>query len=139
MQAHFVTFYSPGTLFPEETTKPIDTWNVEAALLLAAAITERHGAKPYAFAFSTRSRGPNDLDSKVTARSHFYFLGGKILTRADIAARNDPSDEILLKNMEYSDIPRVVENTNSWKVTVPLGPQDVVLQWPRPVEHKPTP
>ena len=40
----FVTFYSPGTFFAEETTKPIDQWNPAAALAMAEGITKRYNA-----------------------------------------------------------------------------------------------
>lgn len=127
MERHFVTFYSPGTFVPEQTTQEIGDWNVDEAVTRARGIKERHGATPYCFRFSTRRRGPDDLDSKQAATSGFYFLGGRVLTLADVELRNDPSDRVLISNMRNNDITRVVENTNSWKVTVPLRDNDVVL------------
>lgn len=129
MKKHFVTFYSPGTLFSETTTLPIAEWTVDTACHLACDIVERHGATPYGFRFSTRERGPEDLDSKETAMSALYFLGGKVETLAEIVDRNDPSEEILRSNMRNNEIDRVLVNGNSWKITLPLGPNDVVLEW----------
>ena len=63
MKKHFVTFYSPGTFVAEQTTKPIDSWDVELAVSMSGEIKERYGALPYGFQFSTRERGENDLDS----------------------------------------------------------------------------
>ena len=124
---HFVSFLSPGTFVSEETVKPIDAWDVEAAVLMAADITERYGAKPYGFRFQTRSRGPDDLDSKITDTSGIYYLGGRIETLAQVKARNNPDDRILIVNMEGNRIDRIVINTNSWKFTAPLRDGDVVL------------
>lgn len=128
VEKHFVTFYSPGTLFPETTTEEIDSWNVQKATEMAIGITERHNAKPYSFVFTTK-RNDGELDSKEVARSCNYFLGGKILTLADIKARGDKEDNILIGNMERNGIEKVVENTNSWKATLPLEPDDIVLEY----------
>jgi hypothetical protein len=76
MEKHFVEFLSPGTFFAEITTVPIESWDTKKAQELAHGISERHSATPYGFRFITRSRGQDDLDSKVTARSGMYFLGG---------------------------------------------------------------
>ena len=73
--AHFVTFLSPGTLMAEDTTKPIESWDVDEAVKMAAQIVERHGARPYAFYFTTRERTDADLDSRQAARSDLYYLG----------------------------------------------------------------
>lgn len=35
MQQHYVTFYSPGTLVPEQTTRRVDAWDVAAAVAMA--------------------------------------------------------------------------------------------------------
>ena len=126
---HFVTFYSPGTLMSETTTEPIDHWDTEEAQDRARGIRERHGATPYGFLFTTRSRGPEDLDSKETSRSPMHYLGGEVQTLEEIKARQDPRDRILISNMEGNGYDRVLVNTNSWKVTMPLGPNDVVLDW----------
>ena len=83
MKKHFVTFLSPGTFVAEESTKPIDSWDVDKAVKMARSIKERHNARPYGFQFSTRERGPDDLDSKVTKQSGVYWLGGKVETRPD--------------------------------------------------------
>ena len=54
MQRHFVTFYSPGTIVAETTTREIDSWNVDDAVAMSRFIQERYGARPYGFRFSTR-------------------------------------------------------------------------------------
>lgn len=128
MEKHFVTFYSPGTFVSEETTKPIDSWDIEAAKAMASAVTERYSAKPYGFKFSTRSRGLEDLDSKTTKTSPMYYLGGKVETLAEVRARATDADRILISNMEGNGWNRIITNTNSWKFTAPLRADDVVLE-----------
>lgn len=130
MEAHFVTFYSPGTLVAEQTTRPIESWDVEAAKALAQTMLERHGATPFAFQFTTRSRGDQDLDSTVTACSPLYYLGGKVETLADVKARATEKDRILIANMEGNGYARIITNNNSWSWTAALRPDDVVLEWP---------
>lgn len=130
MKKHFVTFYSPGTFAAEYTTLPIDSWDVATASEMAHSIKERHGATPYGFRFSTRKRSAKDLDSTIDKTSPMYFLGGKVETLNEIKARNDPSESILLGNMEYNKYKRVITNTNSYRRwTQPLENGDVVLDW----------
>ena len=129
MKKHFVTFYSPGTFVSENTVKEIDSWDVEKAKEMARNIKERHGATPYGFRFSTRERGDNDLDSKTVKYSGMYFLGGKVRHIDFIILENNPDEKILISNMKMNGWDRVVENTNSWKITQPLEKDDVVLDW----------
>src|SRR6185312_13624743 len=117
ISAHFVTFYSPGTFVSEDTTKPVDGWNVDAAVAMARSISERHGATPYGFRFSTRSRGTDDLDSKVTAQSNFYWLGGKVRTAEEVLAGTDPKEETLRANVRINHFKRIMTNDNSWRFT----------------------
>jgi hypothetical protein len=128
-QKHFVTFMSPGTFVRETTQLPIDSWDPQKAMEMARDIVKRHGAKPFGFQFSTRSRGANDLDSMVTATSGVYFLGGKIETLKDVEARDDPKEKILRANMRANDIKRIITNTNSCKITVPFEDSDVLLDF----------
>ena len=128
MEAHFVTFLSPGTFMAEDTTKPIESWDVKAAQKMAEAITERHNAIPYAFYFTTRTRSDNELDSKESKRSPTYYLPHcKVETLAEIKKRNDPKESILVSNMECNGYKRVVTTTKGWRWTQPLGKNDVVL------------
>lgn len=129
MQKHFVHFYSPGTFVSEENVMTIEAWDPKLAAEMARGIKQRHGTTPYGFRFSTRTRGDDDLDSKVVARSSFYFLGGKVETLAEIELRNDPSEDILRGNLRNNGHDRIIVNTNSWKFTAPLGKDDVVLDW----------
>lgn len=129
MKKHFVTFFSPGTFFDEEREKPIDSWDVEAAAKMAHEVVERYNATPFAFQFSTRTRGPDDLDSHESARSPTYYLGGRIETREEIEARNDPKEDILRSNLRSNDIARVIVNDNSWRTVRPLKPTDTILDW----------
>lgn len=127
MEKKFVTFLSPGTFFSEESTRPIDAWDVDTAVAMARDVNERYGAVPYGFYFSTRSRGADDLDSKVTATSNLYYLGGRIETKAEVFARNDPKENILRSNMEGNGYDRIIINENSWRFTAGLRDTDVVL------------
>jgi hypothetical protein len=127
MKKHYVTFSSPGTFISEQTTKPIDSWDVDLAVEMSKEIKERHGALPYGFHFSTRKRGFKDMDSKEVKRSNMYFLGGKVLTLADVETQNDPSNKVLISNMKINGWDRVIENNNSWKITLPLNDDDVIL------------
>lgn len=130
VEAHFVMFFSPGTFVAEQTEKPIKSWDVKLAKKMAAKVKERYNAVPYAFQFSTRSRGPKDLDSKITKRSPLYHLGGKVETLAEVKARATADDRILISNMEGNGWDRIITNTNSWRSTQPLGKTDIVLEWP---------
>lgn len=127
LKQHFVTFYSPGTFMAEDTTKPIDAWDTDAALKLAAEITERYGAKPYGFRFTTRGREDHELDSKVIATSPMHYFGVKVETLAEVQARNLPDERILRSNMECNGYDRIVVTTSGWKWTQPLNADDIVL------------
>ena len=129
MQKHFVTFYSPGTFMSETTSKPIDSWDVEKAKEMAHEVVERYDATPYGFQFSTRSRGDDDLDSKQSAESPFYHLGGKVETLAEVEARNDPKEEILRSNMRANGYDQIVVNDNSYRSVHPFRKDDVMLDW----------
>lgn len=129
MKQHFVTFYSPGTFVAETTDKPIDSWDVDKAKEMAHEVVERYGATPYGFRFTTYSRGPKDLNSKQSAKSPLYHLGGRVETFAQVEARNDPKEDVLRSNMRCNDISKVVINDNSYRSTQPLGKDDVVLDW----------
>ncbi len=132
MKAHFVHFLSPGTFVHEESSKPIDAWNTEQAKAMAREIKERYNATPFAFYFTTRERKENELDSHVTETSGRYYLGGVVETLEQVKARATDKDRILVSNMEGNGYARIITNANSWRVTQPLGPNDVALEWPNP-------
>ena len=142
MKKHFVTFLSPGTFVHEESTYPIDSWDVEAACEKAHSVNERHGARPFAFEFTTRERKDDELDSKVIKTSGRYFLGGQLLAEKEVQAMNksEPSTrdkwgvehgkyDILLSNMKNDGWNRMVMNDNSWRIFQPLGKNDVILDF----------
>ena len=127
VQKHFVTFYSPGTMFPEDTTQPIDSWDAREAFERSRVVTERYGAKPFAFMFTTRGRGDDDLDSKVIATSCRYLMHGHVETLADVEARNDPKEDILLSNMRANNIDRIYVSCTPWKHRTAMRDDDVTL------------
>lgn len=127
---HFVTFYSPGAFVAEESTKEIDSWDVEKAKKMAGKVEERYGATPYGFRFSTRSRGPDDLDSRVTKTSGMYYINGRVRTLEQVKARNNPKERILISNMEGNGWDKIVEkrpNAPGWMWAQPLTAADTVL------------
>lgn len=133
---NFVVFISPGTLFSETTTKPIESWSIEAACSMADGISERHGSKPFRFMFETKiisdpiddgQGGTLDVEPKTIKSSAIHYLGGVLLTIEDVKARNDPKNDILIRNMECNNSPIVLENTNSYRSTLPFHEDDVVV------------
>ena len=127
MKQHYVTFLSPGTIVAETTRKEIDSWNVKQAVGMSREILERHGARPYAFYFSTDKRGFRDLNSKRVKSSCTYFLGGKVMTLEEVEARKDRSDKTLLSNMRNNGFKRIITTTEGWSWTQPLKDDDVVI------------
>lgn len=129
MEKNFVEFYSPGTFVSEVTVKEIESWDVKKAVEMAKTIKERYNAVPYGFRFTTRTRGPNDLDSHESAKSNLYYLGGRVETRKEVEERNDPKEEILRNNMRINNIEKIIINENSWRFTAELNPDDVILDF----------
>lgn len=128
MKRHFVIFLSPGTFVAEDTTRQVESWDVKAAQAMAEAITERHGATPYGFYFTTSERAPGEWEPKRTAKSPMYYLPHcKVETLEEIEARNDPKESILRGNMRGNDFKRVIVTTKGWRWTQPLNDDDVVL------------
>ena len=127
MQQHFVTFYSPGTFVAETNTKPIDDWDVETAVEIARSITQRYGARPYGFRFSTRAREDDELDSRTVKSSGFYWLGGRLRSIKDVEEEANPDERILLQNMKSNGWDYVVTNDNSWRWTQPFNEKDELL------------
>lgn len=134
-EVHYVTFYSPGTLFSETTAKPIHAWDAELAVAMSRTIVERYGARPYGFRFTTNveaapvqsDRGPLAVEPKQIAKSGMHFIGGTVLTTADVVARADPADEILLFNMRCNGYGRVIEIVNGYRTTQVMEDKDVVV------------
>ena len=126
-EKHFVTFLSPGTFVSETTTQEIDCWDTILAMKMAKSINERHGATPFGFYFETKTS--DGWEPKTVKSSGIYYLGGRLLTIDDIPDTKE--NETLRWNMKVNDIETVIENTNSWKVTMPFDKnKDVLLmEW----------
>lgn len=132
MQRHYVTFLSPGTFVSESTTREIDCWDTKTAFEMSKSVFERYEATPYAFYFFTKERKEDDFEPKIIKESNRYFIGGKhgrFLTLEEIKAKNDLDDSILIGNMITNKYERVYETTEGWKFTVPVKPDDVLLDF----------
>jgi hypothetical protein len=139
MKKHFVTFLSPGTFVSETTTKEISSWSLEKAVQMADEIVERYGATPYAFYFTRRERGEEDLDSRVAETSPLYYLGGTIESFDEVVKRNDPKEEILRWNMKSNGWTHLITNNNSWLSRQPFNPEkDVRLEYTPPSKREKT-
>lgn len=133
-QKHFVEFFSPGTLFAEQSTRPIESWDTAQAVELANGITERHGAKPYGFRFVTKivsdpvsdgQGGFLDVIPKQTAHSGTHFLGGELKFYDDIPEECETT--ILRSNMRCNEYPIVIENRNSYRSMQPFDEKDCIV------------
>jgi hypothetical protein len=137
-EKNYVTFYSPGTFFCEQTTKEISCWDAVEALKLAKQIIERHGAKPYGFRFETRlvsspvddhRGGSLTVNPKTISSSGIYFITGDLVTIDQVVARSDKDQSILISNMRCNEHFIVIENRNSYLSTLPFSEKDVIVDW----------
>lgn len=121
----FVTFLLPATLVPEKATMLIGSWDPYRALEMAGEAAYGN-IKPYAFYFSTKTRGPEDLDSTITEESHHYFIGGAVRTLEELE-RDPEKNQILIANMRSFSANRVINTDGLHPVIRLMKPQDIVL------------
>lgn len=124
MKKHFLHLLFPGSFASEESVSEVSDWDVDAATSVAE---KRKQQIPFGFYFTTRARAEDDLDNHVTETSGIYYLGGKLLTVADIEKKEDPGDKILLSNMRNNEIGKIIENNNSCRVMMPFRSKDILL------------
>lgn len=115
MKKHYVTFLSPGTFVHEETTREIESWDVDNAVRMASEITERYGSKPFGFRFSTKERGDSDFEPRVTARSGTHFLRGRLMTAEDLEAEGDERNKTLVSNMRINGWNVIIRTETPWR------------------------
>ena len=131
----FAKYFSPGTLFAETSERALEDGSLEEAVKLAAEISERHGALPYAFDLVTYlvaepvddgQGGTMNVPRKEIGRDGRYFLGGEIIRYEEAVAR-EGERSVWASNMMCNGDPVCVQNTNSYKSTHILREQDVIL------------
>jgi hypothetical protein len=130
---HYVVYRSPGTLFSEESQRRVESWDVVKATQMAREITERHGAKPYAFLFKTMLEAlPVEADGeklnvepKEIDRSPLHHLGGEVVRYDDVA--DIKQNSILRDNMRCNGYPLVIQTRHSYLSTQPFGEKDLVV------------
>ncbi len=136
MRKHYVTFYSPGTFFPEESTKPISKWDTTEAVHLSKTIIERYNALPHSFRFRTMLEaepvpdgegGELQVAPKEAESSGLYYLGGVLRDYDEVKQKNDDKEKILLSNMKCNRMWVIIENTNSWRFTGEFSENDCIV------------
>jgi hypothetical protein len=126
MKKRYVTFYSPGTMVAEQTTKLIASWDVKKALKMLPEIEERYGAKPYGFRFTTKKRGIRDMEPHVIDTSVMYYVNCVVQTLEDVETEHG-KNAILAQNMRTNGWDRIVTTEKGWAWSQPLDEHDVVL------------
>ena len=133
---HYVVFRSPGTMFTEESSREIKSWDTVEAVRLSREIQERHGARPYGFVFESRltadpvddgAGGTLKVEPKRVAQSGTHFLGGTVETYDEVCRRNATDEDILRRNMWGNGLWLIVTNHNSYRCTQPFGVRDMVV------------
>lgn len=119
MKQHFVTFLYPGSFFPEESTVAVESWDPEPWRNWEASRPYR----PFAFYFTTRERGDADLDSRQTAKSGRYYLGGETFHVDELP--QDESHRILRSNIAQHEGKTAIRcSTGNWQ---PFLPEDTLF------------
>ena len=74
----------------------------------------------------------------MTAKSGVYYFRGTIETHAEVEAKNDPEDEILLFNMRANEIPRVIRlSAGRYSYTQVFQEEDRMLEVDPPAPPPP--
>lgn len=131
---HYATFYSPGTFVAETTEHEVPAWDTKVALKIAAGVSERYGAKPFCFIFTTlivTSEVPGGQGGfmpesrKETGRSGRYFIGGRLRTLEQVELEEPEST--LAWNMRTNRWPVVIETCTPYRHTNVFEGEDVQL------------
>ncbi len=126
VRKHYVTFYSPGTFYPEQSTKPIGEYDTKEAVRMSKEVLERYNAKPHSFRFTTYIEvedvpdgegGFSKVEPKKVGESCTYYLGGRVRTIDEVKIKACKEERILLSNMECNKEYVLIENTNSYRHT----------------------
>jgi hypothetical protein len=112
---HYVRFYSPGSLRAND-------WTAEVQSADPAAVVWPENA--YAFTLHERVDvldGPERFEGKPQQIGPtYYHPDSKVMTEAQIAAKGDPRNSILLNNMRINKWPSVIYSRRG--------------NWPQPYE-----
>jgi hypothetical protein len=126
-----VTFYSPGTLMAETTTKDIPEPNVPLACRMAEEIKERYKATPYGFVVTAYERPApiegHEFERKRISQSGTYYINCKVETLAEVKARGEEREKILVSNMEGNGWDKIVKTTRGWGWAQPFREGDKVV------------
>lgn len=121
-----VVTYAPGTFVPETRSSDIDEPSVNKAIKIAMGTKERYGAVPFCFLFMLHARKHGELDSKEVWTSPRHYLGGKVMTLADVK-REMPNEHRLIQNMEGNGFKAVHQTTKGWSWTSEFRDNDIHL------------
>lgn len=121
MCVHYVTYYYPGSFFPETSRKQVPDWDSERAYLASSSDPR----KPYAFKFVTLGRTAEELNSREIARSPTYFLGGSLMSLEEVLASPGSDLKTLAENMQANGWDRVIRAR--YGNYQPFGPEDTLL------------
>jgi hypothetical protein len=121
------TFLFPGSLFPEESEREVDTKDPKAVAKLAPK-----GAFCFVLqGWVTKTTTVNGEDFEKTERdgkgTGRFYLGGTVYTLAQLKAKfgSDPDKRILISNIEGNDWGKAIQcRTGNWQ---PFTDQDVLL------------
>lgn len=101
---------------------------------MAMSISERHGAKPYAFQFVTRlthhdipdgGGGFLKVQPREIRRSGRFFINGKVMQYRDIPETQE--NRTLRDNMRWSRHPVAVETKNSYRHVSYFEAEDCIV------------
>lgn len=103
LTVRYVRFLSPGSLFANDWTVPVDSAD-------PAAVTWPENA--YAFSMHERTDVMDGPDSFKGAAKQigplYYHPDSKVLSRAEVTARADPRDSTLISNMRCNNWDAVI-------------------------------
>ena len=121
---HYVTYYFPGILFPEESSKPVPGRDVQAA-----ARSAPEGAFAFTFHDTVTTTATVDgqevaLSSRPMNKTGRYYIDAQPFTADEVAAL--PGDhEILLSNMRANRWDTMLRcRAGNWQ---PLVPGDEIV------------
>ncbi len=127
----YVVFFSPGSFVAESSEREISEWSTAEAVRMAATITERYGAMPYGFRFEKRLAvevEPGkfaDVKQAPIAKSRMHYICCKVETLAQLQARADANERILVSNAESNGWKAIVTTTKGWRWSQPFQGDDV--------------